>query len=68
MAENRHIRKVVKSRATIEGAGVHLHRAIGFGSPELTDPFLLLDDFPSDEPNFEELERGTFIKDRGSAR
>jgi hypothetical protein len=50
MAENRHIRKVVKSRATIEGAGVHLHRAIGFGSPELTDPFLLLDDFRSDEP------------------
>lgn len=29
MAENRRIRKVVRSRATIEGAGVHLHRAIG---------------------------------------
>jgi len=46
----RHIRKVVKSRPTIEGAGVHLRRAIGFGPPELTDPFLLLDDFRSDEP------------------
>lgn len=50
MTAARHIRKVVKSRPTIEGAGVHLHRAIGFGRPELTDPFLLLDDFRSDEP------------------
>ena len=51
MAENRRIRKVVKSRATIEGAGVHLHRAIGFGDPRLHDPFLLLDDFRSDKPD-----------------
>jgi hypothetical protein len=51
MAENRRIRKVVKSRATIEGAGVHLHRAIGWGRPEIYDPFLLLDDFRSDEPD-----------------
>jgi redox-sensitive bicupin YhaK (pirin superfamily) len=51
MAENRHIRKVVKSRATIEGAGVHLHRAIGFGDAGLYDPFLLLDDFRSDNPD-----------------
>jgi redox-sensitive bicupin YhaK (pirin superfamily) len=50
MAETRHIRKVVKSRATIEGAGVHLHRAIGLGDPQLYDPFLLLDDFRSDDP------------------
>jgi len=50
MTENRRIRKVVRSRATIEGAGVHLHRAIGFGRPETYDPFLLLDDFRSDEP------------------
>ena len=47
MATNRMIRKVVKSRPTIEGAGVHLHRAIGWGRPELYDPFLLLDDFRS---------------------
>jgi hypothetical protein len=46
----RHIQKVVKSRATIEGAGVHLQRAIGGSQPELYDPFLLLDDFRSDEP------------------
>ncbi len=50
MAENRRIHKVVKSRATIEGAGVHLHRAIGLGRPEEYDPFLLLDDFRSDNP------------------
>jgi redox-sensitive bicupin YhaK (pirin superfamily) len=51
MATNRLIRKVVKSRPTIEGAGVHLHRAIGWGRPEIYDPFLLLDDFRSDEPD-----------------
>src|SRR5512140_1247578 len=50
MAENRRIRKVTKSRATSEGAGVHLHRAIGFANPEAHDPFLLLDDFRSDAP------------------
>jgi redox-sensitive bicupin YhaK (pirin superfamily) len=47
---NRTIRKVVKSHAAIEGAGVHLHRAIGLGPPEEYDPFLLLDDFRSDVP------------------
>ena len=50
MTEKRHIRRVIKSRATIEGAGVHLRRAIGFADPETTDPFLLLDDFRSDTP------------------
>jgi hypothetical protein len=56
MAEIRRIRKVTKSRATIEGAGVHLHRAIGWGRPETYDPFLLLDDFRSDVP--EQYEKG----------
>ncbi len=50
MNENRRIRKVFTSRPTVEGAGVHLHRAIGFGDPQLFDPFLLLDDFRSDTP------------------
>ncbi len=50
MSENRRIRKVFTSRPTIEGAGVRLHRAFGFGDPELFDPFLLLDDFRSDTP------------------
>jgi redox-sensitive bicupin YhaK (pirin superfamily) len=51
MVETRQIRKVVKSRPTIEGAGVHLHRVIGFGDAGLYDPFLLLDDFRSDNPD-----------------
>jgi redox-sensitive bicupin YhaK (pirin superfamily) len=51
VAEERRIRSIVKSRSVIEGAGVHLHRAIGFGRPELYDPFLLLDDFRSDRPD-----------------
>lgn len=50
MSENRRIRKVITARPTTEGAGVHLNRVIGFGDPELTDPFLLLDDFRSDTP------------------
>ncbi len=35
---------------TVEGAGVHLHRAFGFNSPETHDPFLLFDDFRNDNP------------------
>ncbi len=39
------------SRPTIEGAGVHLHRAFGFGQETLFDPFLMLDDFRGDDPS-----------------
>ena len=35
---------------TLEGAGVRLHRAFGFNSPETHDPFLLFDDFRNDSP------------------
>ncbi len=38
------------AQPTIEGAGVHLHRAFGFGDPGESDPFLLLDDFRNDDP------------------
>jgi redox-sensitive bicupin YhaK (pirin superfamily) len=41
---------VIKSRPTIEGAGVHLKRAFGFGEVPTFDPFLLLDDFRSNDP------------------
>jgi len=34
----------------MEGAGVHLHRAFGFGDPSELDPFLLFDDFRNDDP------------------
>jgi quercetin 2,3-dioxygenase len=50
VAANRRIRSVSTSRPAIEGAGVHLRRAIGWGHPSTFDPFLLLDDFRSDEP------------------
>ena len=50
MATNRRIRKVIKSKPTIEGAGVHLKRAFGFGEVPTFDPFLLLDDFRSNDP------------------
>ena len=37
-----------KASPTREGAGVNLHRAFGFGDTDLTDPFLLFDDFRGD--------------------
>jgi redox-sensitive bicupin YhaK (pirin superfamily) len=46
----RKIVKTIKGRPVVEGAGVHLRRVFGFGETELFDPFLLLDDFRSDEP------------------
>jgi redox-sensitive bicupin YhaK (pirin superfamily) len=36
---------------TLEGAGVHLRRAFGFGKTADFDPFLLLDDFRNDNPD-----------------
>ncbi len=50
MSETRQIRKVFRSKPTIEGAGVHLKRAFGNAEVDLFDPFLLLDDFRSDVP------------------
>jgi redox-sensitive bicupin YhaK (pirin superfamily) len=50
METNRRIRKVFNSKPVMEGAGVHLKRAMGFSQVPLFDPFLLLDDFRSDVP------------------
>jgi len=50
MSKIREISRVSKSRPTIEGAGVHLKRAFGFSDVPDLDPFLLLDDFHSDDP------------------
>jgi len=47
----RTIRKVWRAHPTIEGAGVHLKRAFGNQEVPLLDPFLLLDDFRSDDPS-----------------
>ena len=51
MNESRKIKKVFKSKQTVEGAGVHLKRALGFNEVPLFDPFLLLDDFRSTNQN-----------------
>lgn len=50
MGNTRKIKKVLKSKPTIEGAGVHLRRAFGFSEVPVFDPFLMLDDFRSDNP------------------
>ncbi len=50
MDHPRKIRRVSASQPTLEGAGVRLRRAFGFGDTSLTDPFLLLDDFRGDHP------------------
>lgn len=46
----RKVKLTLKSRPTFEGAGVRLKRAFGYADSSL-DPFLLLDDFHSDNPN-----------------
>src|SRR5882672_458778 len=46
----RPIQRLIKAKPTMEGAGVHLRRAFGFGNTSDFDPFLLLDDFRNDDP------------------
>ncbi len=46
----RPIKRIVQSQPTIEGAGVRLRRAFGFGDTGDFDPFLLLDDFRNENP------------------
>lgn len=47
----RPVRRVTQATPTIEGAGVRLQRAFGFGQTEDFDPFLLFDDFRNDNPD-----------------
>ena len=46
----RPVKSIVQATPTIEGAGVRLRRAFGFGNTEDFDPFLLFDDFRNDNP------------------
>jgi len=46
----RPVKRVIESRPTLEGAGVRLRRAFGFGNTSEFDPFLLLDDFRNEQP------------------
>src|SRR3954470_13967200 len=47
----RPVKQINQTQPTIEGAGVKLQRAFGFGKTKKFDPFLLLDDFRNDNPN-----------------
>jgi hypothetical protein len=46
----RPIKTIAEAKPTLEGAGVHLRRAFGFGKTAEFDPFLLFDDFRGDRP------------------
>lgn len=50
MPQVRNIKKIRKSKPTIEGAGGHLKRAFGYYQVPQLDPFLMLDDFHSGKP------------------
>ena len=46
----RPVTSITCAKPTLEGAGVHLHRAFGFHDPSMLDPFLLFDDFRNENP------------------
>ena len=46
----RPVKRILQSTPTVEGAGVRLRRAFGFGDTDEYDPFLLLDDFRNERP------------------
>ena len=46
----RPVKEVIQTKTTMEGAGVKLERAFGFGKTKEFDPFLLLDDFRNNNP------------------
>jgi quercetin 2,3-dioxygenase len=46
----RPVKRITQSKPAVEGAGVKLRRAFGFGDTTAFDPFLLLDDFRNDRP------------------
>ncbi|MFN2110515.1 MAG: pirin family protein [Anaerolineae bacterium] len=50
MTSIRTVKQVFESQPTLEGAGVHLNRVFGFHETPNLDPFLLLDDFHSNNP------------------
>jgi quercetin 2,3-dioxygenase len=52
----RPVKRANPSRPTMEGAGVKLRRAFGFGDTSDFDPFLMMDDFRGDQP--EDYEAG----------
>ncbi len=53
MCTVRKIDQIFQAKPTLEGAGVHLKRVFGHAEVPTFDPFLLLDDFHSDNPEFD---------------
>ncbi len=51
MTAIREIKTIIHSKTTMDGAGVELNRVFGYTETPLFDPFLLLDDFGSDDPD-----------------
>ena len=51
MPTSRSIAFLKSAQPTVEGAGVRLHRVFGYPEVPRFDPFLLLDDFGSDDPD-----------------
>jgi redox-sensitive bicupin YhaK (pirin superfamily) len=47
----RPVKRIIEATPTVEGAGVKLRRAFGFGNTSEFDPFLLFDDFRNDSPD-----------------
>jgi quercetin 2,3-dioxygenase len=47
----RPVKEILSTKTTIEGAGVKLERAFGFGKTKEFDPFLLFDDFRNEKPS-----------------
>lgn len=48
---SRHILRTIEAQATSDGAGVKLRRSIGSSAFTRVDPFLMLDEFYSDNPD-----------------
>ncbi|CAH9017873.1 pirin family protein [Candidatus Nitrosacidococcus sp. I8] len=49
--KQRQVIQTVQGRSTYDGAGVHINRVMGTSQLLQLDPFLLLDEFKSDNPN-----------------
>jgi len=47
----RPVKQISSAQPAVEGAGVRLHRAFGFGKTNEFDPFLLFDDFRNENPD-----------------
>ncbi|MEZ4650057.1 MAG: hypothetical protein R3E97_14960 [Candidatus Eisenbacteria bacterium] len=61
----RPVKRATQAVPTLEGAGVKLRRAFGFGDTAETDPFLLFDDFRNEHPeDYRRASRGTRTADR----